>query len=1191
MKTLLTWLLAALAAVAACASAQAAAPHAIVVLDAPPAAQRIAEARQAGRPLDVDAIQAYRAQLTADQDAFLQRLAEHGIDVAPATLAIPEPDGGVLQLPLRYTLIHNAVAIDVDDAGLDAIRALPGVRAVHRDRYQRIRLAQSVDYIRAPQLYGAVHELTPYDRFDEGFEGQGIHIAIIDTGIDWSHEQFGADPAPPRYGTAPQSSQVAGNPKVVYYLSLMENLIDDHGHGTHVAATAAGYLGYAPGDDGLPLTADDLPLHGVAPQARLMGYKVCSGIGSASGTFGCLGSSIQLALEDAVSPVTLTGFAKPVADVINLSLGGPGDPDDFSSTGVDNAVLAGAIVVAAGGNDGPGQRTLDSPGMARRAIQVAAHNDPGVLPNSLEVLGGGHGKRVIHQAPDSNLGRPLAAPISAHYVFAGYADSPDQVPLTVLGNICLVERGSTLQAGDNGSGLFASKAANCEAKGALATLVYNDVPGEIGAGVLAPASRPVLTASRETGLLLQSLGYAPGGLSNHRIVLGLREPSLFAPGIAAFSSRGPVPGLGQVKPDLAAPGVDVLAATTAVGAPLLSMADPSRYTGASGTSMATPHVAGAAALLKQARPQWGADEVRAALMNSASNGRDALGRPLADGSDAAEILSQGAGLIDVAAAAALPALLGVAGDGLRQPALLASHSFGEVPVIDSRVRHSSEVEIELRDVSGQGGQYTLQLADNRDLDLPGVALRIADPALTLPDGGSARTRLALEIDGDLLRDTLRRQADGSARRIELQGYLLARRDGGNETLRMPFYLLPARSQPASASGAISQTIDGLLPAADAGLMLVDGLSYIDHPVEIDTATFRLDALLEFEHVAFGLPDSDLPDLDLFLLDPDGEIVASSTVAGGPESISHAIDRAGVWTLRVSGWANGPTAYRLTITRQLGGQAPELLPFDADAVADDGTPISFDDRLTLRWQRHGGELGYEIHRALDGGEFELLQQIDDGSVASVVLDDQPVGRLAFMLRALHPGQIGYYVSLPSNTEQVIVAPRYKRDITGRVETRVSNASQSSGVFQFDLALTNISSNQTFVPAIDLDVRKIQSASGGVHVLDADNGGSGTSPQDPARFSYSSLIGSDGAFTPGETSGARRLRFASPLGESFSFKVKVTGHVGHATGAASAEPTDADEAGDDDTLLQPTEFLLFTVNPLLRTVTVQLSIGVL
>ena len=1156
----------------------AAAMHQVVVLEAPPAAHRIAAAREAGQPLDVAAIQAYRAELWAAQDAFLQQLAARGIAFTQATVSIPDLDGNVLQQPLRYTLVHNAIAIDVADSAVPAIEAMPGVRAVHEDRWYDIRLDRSVAYTRAPGVYGAVHELTAFDDFREGLEGQGINIAIIDTGIEWSHEQFGGDPTPPRYGTNPAAAAVATNPKVIYYLSLMENVVDEYGHGTHVAATAAGYLGHAPGADGIPLTADDVPLHGVAPQARLMGYKVCSGVGSASATVGCLGTSIQLALEDAVSPVTLTGFAKPVAHVINMSLGGAGTPDDLSSEGADNAVRAGAIVVAAGGNAGPGQNTLDSPGMSRRSIQVAAHNDPGVFPNSLEVENSTHGKIVVYQAPDSNLGMPMVAPIAGRYVFAGFADTPDQVPLTVAGNICLVERGSTAEAADNGTGLFANKAANCEAKGAIATLVYNDVPGEIGAGVLAPSTRPVLTASRDTGLLLQDLGFDATGASLQRIVLGPPDPSLFAPGIAAFSSRGPVPRLGQVKPDLAAPGVDVLAATTPVGPPVVSMADPTRYVAANGTSMATPHVAGAAALLKQAHPGWGADLVRAALMNTSSNGRSASGVPLPDGPQADDIISQGAGLVDVAAAAGVQVLMGVAGDGLVQPALLASHSFGAVPVIDSRVTHASTVTVELRDVSGQGGSYALSVAENRDLDLAGIAASVTPASVTVPPGGSASATLSLSVDGDLLRDIVRGHPDGSQTRLQLQGYLLAQRSGG-DTLRMPFFLLPERSMPAGANGSVSERITGLMPAADAGAQLVPGVTYVDHPIAVREGAFRLSALLSFADLAGGIPD-----LDLFLLDPDGNAVTSSASAGGPEQLSHVLDRGGTWTLRVNGWANGPTDYTLDVTQELGGQPPALQPFVEEGSTPEGMAVSFDGEVMLHWTPAGGELGYEVYRAMDGGAFEVVAELDDGTATGLLLEEQPAGVLAFYVRGIHTGRIGFYVTPPSVTQEVWVDPRRARDITAKTDATISNVRFAGGVFEFDLALTNGYDN-SWHPALEFDIRKIKSGSGTVKAINADNGGSGTSPQDPARYSYSAQLGADGVFTPGETSGVRHLRFDDPRGELFTFKAKITAHERQ----GSTAPPPADSGGDGaapDPGDDPLSILSFTVNPLLGTVLVEL-----
>lgn len=324
----------------------------IVELDAPPAAVHAAQAEAAGAPLSDAQIDAYRAQLEADQDTFLASLGGAGVahTVRPAT--VYGIGGQLTTVPTRYSLVYNGVALVVDEAAIAAIEAMPGVKAVHRETQQKLHLDRAVDYVRAPEVYGAVAEVTPTATANEGLEGRGIYIAVLDSGIDWSHPMFGGDPTPPRLGLAQQIAAVPTNDKIVYYMPLIDGAYDDYGHGTHVAADAAGYLGFEPGPDGIPNTADDVAMHGVAPQARIMGYKVCNAAGT------CLNPDTLLAIEDAVSPRTLTGFAKPVAHVINLSLGGEGGPDSPTSVACDNAVLLGAIVVSSAGNEGPGLGTI-----------------------------------------------------------------------------------------------------------------------------------------------------------------------------------------------------------------------------------------------------------------------------------------------------------------------------------------------------------------------------------------------------------------------------------------------------------------------------------------------------------------------------------------------------------------------------------------------------------------------------------------------------------------------------------------------------------------------------------------------------------------------------------------------------------------------------------------------------------------
>src|SRR6185295_18061040 len=102
----------------------------------------------------------------------------------------------------------------------------------------------------------------------------------------------------------------------------------------------------------------------------------------------CLSTATIMAIEDAVSPVTLDLQPKPVAHVINLSLGGRGGPDDDSAIAASNAALLGTIVVASAGNEGPGEGTVGSPAAGRHVIAVGANNDPAAGSNTVDLIGG-----------------------------------------------------------------------------------------------------------------------------------------------------------------------------------------------------------------------------------------------------------------------------------------------------------------------------------------------------------------------------------------------------------------------------------------------------------------------------------------------------------------------------------------------------------------------------------------------------------------------------------------------------------------------------------------------------------------------------------------------------------------------------------------------------------------------------------
>ncbi|HEX8685760.1 MAG TPA: S8 family serine peptidase, partial [Pyrinomonadaceae bacterium] len=332
-----------------------------------------------------------------------------------------------------------------------------------------------------------------------------------------------------------------------------------------------------------------------------------------------------------------------------------------------------------------------------------------------------------------------------------------------------------------------------------------------------------------------------GAISEQPIRLNPFFNDSFTGEMAGFSSRGPVEGFGQIKPDVSAPGVAVLAAAppaSLVGA-LGALEGTPNYAHLDGTSMASPHTAGAAVLVRQAHIDWTADVVRTALINTATNLRSAAGAPKQDGPFSADsIIAQGGGLINVYEAVNAKALMGVKGDGVERPGILGSHSYGEVPVINSRVTHTATVAVTVRDVSGQGGTYGLGVANNRDLQLAGINVSLSQPSVSVPPNGEASFNVNATLDGDLLRDVMAAKTNGSQvlfERLQLQWFVGARRADGGESLRMPFFFRPSASQPALLfAETLTQT--ATVPAGDAGSQLVGGVTYADVPFEVDAST-------------------------------------------------------------------------------------------------------------------------------------------------------------------------------------------------------------------------------------------------------------------------------------------------------------------------------------------------------------------
>lgn len=1194
----------------------------IVELREDPGAVYKARIEKAGGVVTTDQVETYRNQLRARQDQFLTALSGNGVSYTLMSRDIKNLNGSVAAtVPLRYTLVYNGMALKVSASSIPAIKAMAQVKSVKPNTTLHPTLNKSVKYTRAPEVYGAVQELSQFDDQREGFEGQGMYVSIIDTGVDWTHPMFGGDPTPPRLGVAPPTpAATSSNKKVVYYLPLTDSAAyDGFGHGTHVASTVAGYLAQAPGPDRVPNTADDIRLHGMAPQAKLMSYKVCSDVGSTSAAvgvglpIGCQTSDIITALEDSVSPFSLTGQPKPVANVINMSLGGGGGPAEPSAVAASNAALTGTVVVAASGNSGPGEGTTGSPAAGIHVISVGATTHPGSAALwSVDMLQAGaipaaatggvtpatnlpkaSGFDRIKVYPMAGAPLPPAGSIAQRYVYVDLPLGP--WPASVSGRIALVNLviGAT----------YADQSAQAAAAGAIGMILIDEtqnataVKGLIPTATISPADAKIMMDAMSS---TDDNNVPPdnGAVSELPIRLNRFVADSFMGEMAGFSSRGPVVGLGQVKPDISAPGVTVLAACPP-GSVLSALATADylpgpatlngaesgsavNYTAIDGTSMATPHMAGAVALIKQAHPGWTPDMVRTAFINTATNMRDLPGGTKADGTTADSIIAQGGGLIDVFNAMNTKALMGVSGDGIEKPGILGSHSYGDVPVLNSRVTHTKTIPVAVRDLSGQGGTYNLRVANNRDLQKSGVNVSLSQSSVSLAPNGSATYNVSVTVDGNVIRQT--------APSIEFQWYLVAERAGGGQTLRMPFYMNASRSLPAQPRTSV-EPIDDVMLGADGGNQLVGGFSYNDYPMQLGEDVLVLEGNLEFLEVA----DSGVNDLDFYLFGPDdpdfAHPIATSAVSGGPEHIKVTITKPGTYTWRVVGFANAPaTSYTLTTTKSLGSDPPTAQAIAGEFVNASGKPVDFDGNFTLNWQGHGGETGYEVERSTDGVNYQTIASVPAGQ-NSLAITDQPNGEVSFRVRALTPGLIGSYVTAASNVANVLVDRRGKVDITSQVATAMSNVTFTGGVFKMDLNLKNNSAS-AYVPLVELNVIGITSTSGTVSVKNADNGGNGKSVGTAALFGYSNLLGADQEFGPAETSGNRSLEFNDSAAEMFSFDVAVTAYqrgAGGGGGAGAAAPGaggGAGSTGSGTSLQSLTKVMRITVNPLTKTVTAKL-----
>lgn len=636
-----------------------------------------------------------------------------------------------LRVRTELRALVNAVSVEARGTEIAALAALPGVKRVELVREFHKLLDSSVPQINAPAMWERLG--------GAGQAGAGIKIAILDTGIDSTNPLFNdaGYSAPPGFPRSNNGSQQLTNNKVIVAKSFIRgassdpSALDEDGHGSNVAGIAAGNFA-TPTPLGL--------VSGVAPRAYLGNYRVLNRDGSGPSDL------IAAGLEEAVRD----GF-----DVANLSLGAEATSQlDVLARAVEAAVGAGMVVAVAAGNAGAGgtddQMTIHTPGIAPSAITVAsitnAHfvgaaarvDGPAPVPANLASMGMSTGSGSSARFDSSYINLPLAD-VSA-------ARGCNTLPAgSLAGKVALVERGNCN---------FSDKINNAAAAGARAVIVYNKPLSEGADGgdnlltmLVEGTTIPSAFVSRTNGLALKAF------IQAHADAIVSLVPLLGSPQasdvMSVFSSRGPS-SLETLKPDIAAPGDNIYSAA-------LRADDPSGFSAVRGTSQASPHVAGAAALIRQQHPAWSPVQVKSALMNSATTAVFTTSSKTTN----ARLLDMGAGRLDLAQAGTVSATF--------QPASL---SFGILKLKKKNVKTS--LDFTITNTGNQQTAYTfdVQLLDPGD----GFSATLRTPAsVTLAPGMSATATLAINA------------TVGVAVRRDYTGFVSVA-DGQGQTMRVPFWV-------------------------------------------------------------------------------------------------------------------------------------------------------------------------------------------------------------------------------------------------------------------------------------------------------------------------------------------------------------------------------------------------------------------
>lgn len=547
--------------------------YALVQLNLAPLSTSVRTRPPQGKKINFnsDTVKSYRAQLAAQRKSFKIWLRNN----APAAKVTGE-----------YDISLNAVALKLNGVPLSRIASAPMVKkAEYQGLYYPVVEDPDLALIDAMEAWAL--------NGGSANAGMGVKVAIIDSGIDVTHPCFDDTgyPAQTQLGEHSFTNNKVIAAKVFHNKAVSRGYTAEaiNAHGTHVAGTVACNFETPAEVAGIDIPYD---ISGVAPHALLGNYNIFP-----ANVANARSEDIMNALDTAYAD----GF-----DVANMSIGGGASGiQDLLTIAVDNLDKANMVVAVAAGNEGPGHYTISSPGSAARALTAGASSVGHGLFTTVTVDGVAY-DAIMGQFGQTTASGELDVLLDPASPFGGLSTACASLPADSLdGRIALLSRGVCD---------FTVKVQNVQDAGGVGAIVVNREPGiftmgqndnpvqpTIPAYMVDLSDRAALMAEDGSAASLDAPFYGYDAANDN--IMG------------DFSSQGPTDVDFRVKPDVAAPGQNVLSSVPTA----FCGGDPC-FAFFSGTSMATPHLAGMAAIVRQQHPTWSAAQIRSAIVNTAVQG-------------------------------------------------------------------------------------------------------------------------------------------------------------------------------------------------------------------------------------------------------------------------------------------------------------------------------------------------------------------------------------------------------------------------------------------------------------------------------------------------------------------------------------------------------------------------------------------